>query len=105
MHATSVEAKDDSDGSTMVKINDGDQDDTSSSIKKREDFDDFQGVMLGKRRLPSRRARLPTESILLGKRRLPDESILLGKRRLPDEAVLLGRRAFPSEGILFGKRR
>jgi hypothetical protein len=98
MHAASVNNKDDSDDSNLVKVFDDDQDDGSLSFKKRaadynNDFpDEYQGIMLGRRRFASRGVRLPSESILLGKRRLPVEAVLLGRRDLPNEGILLGKR-------------
>ena len=87
---------------------DEDFDDTNSFDKRtfsNSDIPDgYVGIMLGKRRLEARGARLPTEAILLGKRRLPYEPVLLGKRDLPNEAVVLGKRRLPPEAVLLGKR-
>jgi hypothetical protein len=48
--------------------------------------------MLGKRQFVGRGVRLPSESILLGKRRLPIEAVLLGRRNIPNEDVLFSKR-------------
>ncbi|UJR28417.1 hypothetical protein I4U23_009657 [Adineta vaga] len=106
MHAISISNKDDSDDSSAAKIFDYDL----FSKKAASDFNEINpeeiySLLLGKRQMASRGVRLPSESILLGKRRLPSESILLGKRRLPSESILLGKRRLPSESILLGKRR
>ncbi|CAF0830356.1 unnamed protein product [Didymodactylos carnosus] len=61
------------------KLDDGSMDNNYNSWK----FPD--GIMLDKR------ARLPSEAILLGKRRVPAEAVLLGRRDLPNEGILLGR--------------
>jgi hypothetical protein len=93
-----------------VILKNNDHDDTVLSLKKRfadqnnEFQDEFQGFMLDNHQLASRGVRLPSESILLGKRRLPAESILLGKRRLPAESILLGKRRLPVEAVLLGRR-
>jgi len=98
MHASSVHNKGDRADSTSVKVSNYDHDDTSLSLKKRaaEDYNsfpnEFQGVMLGKRRFTGRAVRLPSESILLGKRRLPFEAVLLGRRNIPDEDVIFSKR-------------
>lgn len=97
------------DDSQMYQKFDEEFEDISSSMDKRtfsnSDIPDgYVGIMLGKRRLETRAARLPTEAILLGKRRLPYEAVLLGKRDLPNEAILLGKRRIPHEAVLLGKR-
>lgn len=43
-------------------------------------IDEYPAALLAKQRLASRGVRLPSESILLGKRRLPVEAVLLGRR-------------------------
>ena len=54
--------------------------------------EEYPGMILAKHRMASRGVRLPSESILLGKRRLPVEAVLLGRRGLPNEGILLGKR-------------
>ena len=89
IHAASVHNKDINDDSTVVKSFDDDQDDGHST----HDFaDEFPALLLAQHRLASRGIRLPSESILLGKRRLPVEAVLLGRRALPNEGILLGKR-------------
>jgi hypothetical protein len=98
IHTASVHNKDSSDDSTLIKTFDDDQDDARLSYRKifgqhNIDFaDEYPGIIMSKHRLASRGVRLPSESILLGKRRLPVEAVLLGRRDLPNEGVLLGKR-------------
>ena len=73
-------------------------DDQSSSLKKRATEysshfpNEYQGIMLGKRQFASRGVRLPSESILLGKRRLPVEAVLLGRRNSFQDDVYPSKR-------------
>jgi hypothetical protein len=73
-------------------------DDTILSLEKRSvdhdnDLqDEYEGLMLNKHRFASRGVRLPSESILLGKRRLPVEAVLLGRRNSLNEDLLSKRR-------------
>jgi len=95
MHALSVNDKGDRVDSALVKQ---DQDDINLSLKKRSaeynnDFhDEYQDAMFGKHRFASRGVRLPSESILIGKRLLPVEAVLLGRRNMPDEDILFSKR-------------
>jgi hypothetical protein len=73
-------------------------DNTILSLKKRaaeldiDIPDEYQGVIFNKHRFGSRGVRLPSESILLGKRRLPVEAVLLGRRNIPHEDTLFNKR-------------
>jgi hypothetical protein len=86
------------DDDDLVKIFNDDRDDTSSSFQTRTSGhsnvfpDEFHGLILSKRRHPSRGVRLPSEPILLGKRRLPVEAVLLGRRNIPNDDDLLSKR-------------
>jgi hypothetical protein len=63
------------------------------SVDHNDDFqDEYHDYMLNKHRFASRGVRLPSESILLGKRRLPVEAVLLGRRNSPNEDILSKRR-------------
>ena len=91
-----VTLEEDLEDAKNVKV-DQDLQSTGKSKKMTGNFvrdfpEEFQGIMLGRRRFASRGVRLPSESILLGKRRLPVEAVLLGRRDLPNEGILLGKR-------------
>lgn len=76
------------------------------SAESNNEYDDeYPNYALSKHRFVSRGVRLPSESILLGRRRLPDEAVLLGRRGMPDETVLLGRRGLANAGLFLSKRR
>jgi hypothetical protein len=119
IQAALVQNKDTADDFVSTKIFDEEHDHVEDETDMMSDHHELdargvrlpsESILLGKRRLPQEsillgKRRLPTESILLGKRRLPNESILLGKRRLPNESILLGKRRLPNESILLGKRR
>jgi hypothetical protein len=91
MHASSVYNKGDRADFALGKAN---QDDANLSLKKRsvEDDNEYHDYMFGKHRFALRGIRLPSESILLGKRRLPVEAVLLGRRNMANEDILSRRR-------------
>jgi len=85
MHASSIHKKVNHDGIILSL-------EKRSADHNNDLQDEYQGYMLNKHRFASRGVRLPSESILLGKRRLPVEAVLLGRRNLPDEDLLLSKR-------------
>jgi hypothetical protein len=97
MQAMSVQNNGNDDDDLVNVLNDN-RDDTSSSFQKRTSDhgnafpDEFHGLILPKRRHPSRGVRLPSEPVLLGKRRLPYEAVLLGRRYIPNDDDLLSKR-------------
>lgn len=89
IQTAAVQNKENNDESTSLKFSDDDQEELRAVLRKllvhadqEHMVDDYPALLLAKQRLSSRGVRLPSESILLGKRRLPVEAVLLGRRNL-----------------------